>query len=64
VLVLRVWREPGACDLRARITETRDVSQPGTTTAVAGSADEISALVKDWIDEFEHGSGVPVRGPS
>lgn len=55
VLVLRVWRE-GPKTVRARITETVDVTQPGQTTVVAGSVDDICGVVKDWMEDVVRGA--------
>jgi len=53
VLVLRIWREGADGSLLyARLTQTSDVTGPGMTAALAGTADDVCAAVKDWIDEF------------
>ena len=51
MLVLRVWWEgDNPSTVRARITQTADVTRPGRTTAVAGSVEDISGVVKDWLE--------------
>jgi hypothetical protein len=53
VLVIRVWRESSAepADLRARLTQTRDVSVPGWEESAAAGEDGILAAVRDWLRE-------------
>jgi hypothetical protein len=51
VLVVRAWLEgspPG--QLRARITQTLDISAPREVVRVVGSADDVLALVRAWLD--------------
>jgi hypothetical protein len=52
-LVLRVWLEPGAAPrLRARIVEI----VPGLgerPVAVTASMDEVSRVVRDWLEAFQ-----------
>lgn len=59
VLVLTIWCEGEDRNaLRARITQTGDVAQQlGTTTVVAGTVDDVCAVVKDWIETFVAGVG-------
>ncbi|MGZ4372639.1 MAG: hypothetical protein ACXVRQ_10635 [Gaiellaceae bacterium] len=52
VLVLRVWREGGTADLRARITMTANADAPGGTETAAASEEEIVSLVRAWLEEF------------
>jgi hypothetical protein len=62
VLVLRVWCEGEDRDiLRARITQTGDITQPGTAIAVAGTVDDVSTVVRDWIEAFATSSDVNPR---
>jgi hypothetical protein len=54
-LVVRAWLEPGRPTseaLRARITYSLDLSTPDQTMIVAGSAEEITAAVSDWLARF------------
>ena len=53
VLLLSVWYErEHPTPLRARITQTGDVERPGTSVVAAGTADDICAVVKQWIEAF------------
>ncbi len=54
VLVIRAWLEDGGVsgDLRARITETLDVSAPSPVESVAASEEEIVAIVVAWLRAF------------
>jgi hypothetical protein len=54
VLVIRAWLEDGVVpgDLRARVTQTLDVSAPSPVEAVAGSVEEIVAIVVAWLNAF------------
>lgn len=50
-LMVRLWAEPGhTTGVRARITQTLDAdAEP--RVAVAGSADDICAIVRTWVEE-------------
>ena len=53
VLVVRIWCEDGERELlRARIMQTNDVTRPDTTSMVAGTVDDICAVVREWAEEF------------
>lgn len=53
MLVVRVWLEAGGGPgLRARITRTLDLTKRDESAAAAGSADEVLAIVRAWLDEF------------
>jgi hypothetical protein len=53
VLVLRVWLEDGEQDgLRARITETLDISTSDTIERAAAREDEILRAVGVWLRSF------------
>jgi hypothetical protein len=52
VMVLRVWREGGTTDLRARITMTANADEPGGTETAAANEEEILSLVRSWLKEF------------
>ena len=55
MLVIRVWAEGDeAPRLRARITKTLDLTQRDETSTVASSVEEIEAVVRAWLFEFEH----------
>jgi len=58
VLILRLWVEANhATGLRARITQMLDTSRTEHSVAVAASADDICAIVKDWVEAFADPSG-------
>jgi hypothetical protein len=53
VIVIRVWLEQRAtAALRARITRTVDLAARNESVTVAGTADEICAQVRSWLDDF------------
>jgi len=53
VLVLRVWLEDGEQDgLRARITETLDISTPDEIERAAAGEGEILRAVGVWLRSF------------
>ena len=53
VLILRLWIEANhAKGLRARITQMLDTARTEQSVAVAASANDICAIVKDWVDAF------------
>ena len=55
-LMVRLWIEPGhATGVRARITQALDAdAEPWV--AVAGSADDICAIVRTWVEEVTSSS--------
>lgn len=56
VLIVRVWIEVGSpSGVRARITETSDLEQGERTSTVAGTKEEIVAIVSQWLDAFAAG---------
>ena len=52
VLVIRVWREGDARDLRARIMMTENADDPGLTERAAASESEIVPIVSAWLERF------------
>jgi hypothetical protein len=59
VLVIRAWSETlPERPLRARITQTLDISTGTSVQTVAGSEEEILATVRTWLQEFTGGSDV------
>ncbi|HZQ81932.1 MAG TPA: hypothetical protein VFB25_08155 [Gaiellaceae bacterium] len=53
VLIIRLWVEPGAeGQLRARLTQSRDLASRDQTTHAAGSVDEIVDHVRAWAEDF------------
>lgn len=57
VLVIRAWTERPAELLRARITQTLDVSTGTSVQKTAGSEAEILAIVRSWLREFTGDGG-------
>jgi hypothetical protein len=54
LLILRLWIEANhETGLRARITQTLDTMAGEQPVAVAASADDICAIVKQWVQAFE-----------
>ncbi len=53
MLIVRVWTEshelPG---LRARITQSVDVLEPGETVSTASSIEDVLSTVRNWLEEF------------
>ena len=55
VLVIRVWAErDDAPRMQARITTTFDLTQEDEVSTAASSVEEIEAVVRAWLFEFEH----------
>jgi len=53
VLVIRAWTEALAeRSLRARITQTLDISTGTSVETAAGSEEEILATVRAWLQAF------------
>ena len=55
VLVLRVWTEsePGGRP-RARLTATRDVSDPRPAETTVMGPEDVCAAVQAWLEDFAH----------
>jgi hypothetical protein len=57
VLVIRVWVEAAADgQIRARVTEARDLDSGEWTSAGASSVDAIVARVQEWLGDFAEGA--------
>jgi hypothetical protein len=54
VLVVRVWTEsgPDGPGLRARITQTVDVTAGAEVVTAAATADDVCAAVKEWLEAY------------
>lgn len=53
VLIVRLWIEANHQQgLRARITQTLDTMTGEESVAVGASADDICAVVKQWVEDF------------
>ena len=55
ILVIRAWLEGPDQRLIVRIMKTSDVANQSVTVTVAGTAEDLSATVRAWLEE--------VRGP-
>jgi alkanesulfonate monooxygenase SsuD/methylene tetrahydromethanopterin reductase-like flavin-dependent oxidoreductase (luciferase family) len=55
VFLVRVWLEDESL-LRARVTETADLTKGRETIALVGSADEVERRLRDWLAAFTDGS--------
>jgi hypothetical protein len=59
VLVIRAWSEAlPERSLRARITQTLDISTGTSVQTAAGTEEQILATVRTWLQEFTGGSDV------
>jgi hypothetical protein len=61
VLLLRVWSEPSAPELRARLIQAQDLEEAETSVAAAG-VDGICDAVRAWLDQFA--ARIPLRDGS
>ena len=52
VMVVRIWMEGGDGSLRARLTETLDLSTHEETARAASTVEEIVDIVSGWIEAF------------
>lgn len=53
VLIVRLWIEVNhEKGLRARITQTLDTLAGEHSVAVVASADDVCAVVKEWVEAF------------
>ena len=52
VMIVRIWIEGSDGTLRARLTETLDVTAREDTTRVASTLEEIVDIVSTWVDGF------------
>ena len=53
VMIVRIWVEDGhEQSLRARLTESSDLSSPEQTTRAASSVDEVVQIVRRWAEQF------------
>lgn len=55
ILVVRLWVEPSADGLRARITRTLDAAGVEQAMSTAATPDDICAAVRSWVDAFVTG---------
>jgi hypothetical protein len=59
VLVIRVWAEPPG--LRARITSSLDIERGLKVVTAVASAEEVQAIVGDWLRRFVAATGPATR---
>jgi hypothetical protein len=54
VLLVRAWIEGGPDEprLRARITETRDLTSSEQTVTTSATVDEVCRTVRAWLEEL------------
>jgi hypothetical protein len=53
VLLVRAWVEDGSpSGLRARITQTRDLTSDEQIITIAASIDEVCRTVRAWLEEL------------
>jgi hypothetical protein len=50
VLIVRAWVEDGPEGLRARITQTRDVTSAVRAESVVTSVSQVMSAVHDWLE--------------
>lgn len=51
-MVVRIWIEGSGSGLRARLTQTLDVSSHEETSQVAATAEAILGAIEAWIEAF------------
>lgn len=52
VMVVRIWVEGPNRSLRARLTQTLDLSTREQTSSAAASTEEVLAIVREWVSAF------------
>lgn len=52
MLIVRAWLEDRDPTLRIRMVGRRDLDLDDQETAVAGTAEEALAYIRDWLDRF------------
>ncbi len=52
VMVVRIWIEGSDGSLRARLTETLDLSTHEETARAASTLEEIVDIVSSWVETF------------
>ena len=55
VLVVRVWTERDG-QIRARITSSTDVLRAESQVRASGTVEDISAVIKEWLERFARGA--------
>jgi hypothetical protein len=62
VLVLRVWTEPGAPELRARLVESTGTGGRVGSGMTAAGVDGICAAVREWLEPIATAAAVDSDG--
>ena len=57
VMVVRIWIDGTGKQIRARLTETLDITSHEERTQAAASVDEVLAIVREWLGRFGEGDG-------
>lgn len=52
VMVVRIWIESSDGSLRARLTETLDITTHEDTARAASTLEEIVEIVRTWVEAF------------
>lgn len=52
VMVVRIWIDGTAGEIRARLTETLDITTADETVRTAASVDEVLTIARDWLGAF------------
>jgi hypothetical protein len=60
LLIVRAWLQGPDQRLVARITRLPDIREQHPTVSVAGTAEEVFAVVGEWLEELRH----PRHGPA
>jgi hypothetical protein len=56
-LLIRAWLHGDPPQVAARLTYTRDLTDPERVSVTVAGEDEISALVRRWLEELAGGVG-------
>lgn len=51
-MVVRIWIEGSGSGLRARLTQTLDVSSPEETSHVVATSEGILGAIEAWLEAF------------
>ncbi len=52
VMVVRIWFEGTEGVIRARLTETLDITATEETSRAAAGVEEIVEIVREWVERF------------
>lgn len=60
LLIIRAWTEAGSCKpLRAQIRVSSDVGAGFDRTLTVARAEEVVAVVQEWLAEIVQNAGIP-----